>query len=305
MAKPERIGAEHFFSEGTFCGLCIGLMIVFTGLLIYANENPVSENKKALEFKKYLFYAAASKLNELNEKGDAININSAMYTANFLKNELEKGNTIENIIGEEMKARTILGGISNSDDRKKTASLLAVQGSRDIIAFAQSDEWKTFRNNPENIKIFKELVAGGGKIPEVVYPKKNITMIFWITIVIVQISIFIGYLVGMHDFYSVKWHHLQWGKIGTYIVIAMLSPGMWVIVTPWLLWKFVSFDFSGFIFIREQKKAKLIKKEEARKAIEKSFDPNFLREKFSKHRKESENLLEKLESKLQKERGTA
>ena len=249
-----------------------------------------------------------SRLNELDENSNVRNTNLAIFTANFLKNELKNGNTIEKVVGEEVKIRAFLDNISNSDERKKVASFLVAQGtSQNIILLVQNNEWKKFRDNPENIKILNELFLGNGKIPEIVYPKHNIMFIFWLAIFIIQISVFIGYLKQVNDGYHYpKFYQLQWGKVGTYIVILFLSPGMWVIVIPWALWKFVVLDISDIPkFLRERKEEKQVKKDLERKAMEKSFDPAVIREKFSSHRKQSETLLQKLELKLQKERGTA
>lgn len=304
MAKNERVGAEHFFGTETISGFLIGIFIVFIVLVFYALASQFSENKKALVFKKYLFYSAASKLNELNENGDIVSANFGIYAANFLKNELKKGNTIENIVNEELKIRVILETADSSEEREKIASNFMSQGtSQDIVSLAQHNGWKKFRENPENIKVFKELLAGNGKIPEIVYPNHPTPFLFWIAIFIIQLSTLSGYLIRIDDNYSIKFYQLQWGKIGTYLVIFLLSPGMWVVVVPWILWRFVSFDFSEFI--KKRWEAKLLKRNERRKEMEKILDGNVLRKKFSEHRKESENLLAKLESKLEKERGTA
>lgn len=306
MAKDERIGAEHFFGSETAKGFFIGILIALIVLFFYALASQFSENKKTLEFKKYLFYSAASKLNELNENKNvnAINANFGIFAANFLKNELKKGNTIENIVNEELKIRVILETADSSDERQKIASHFVSQGtSQDIVSLAQHNGWKKFRENPENIKVFKELLAGNGKIPEIIYPNHPTSFLFWIVIFIIQLSTFGGYLIRMEDYYDTKFYQLQWSKIGTYLVIFLLLPGMLVILIPWTLWRCVSFDFSEFI--KKRREAKLLKKNERRKEMEKILDSNVLRGKFSEHRKESEALLLKLESKLQKERGTA
>ena len=304
MAKSERIEARHFFGVETFSGFIVGVFVVIVGLSIYIIFSPVYPNQKSLEFKKYLFYTAASRLNELNEDSDPTNVNMAMFTANFLKKELKNGNTVEQIVSEEMKVRALLDNISDSSQREKTASFLTTQGtSQNILLLARNNEWKKFRENPENVKILNELFFGNGKIPEIIYPKHNTALIFLIAISIIQISTFIGYLerTGERRYHYVKFYELQWGNVGTYVVILLLSPGMWVIVIPWAFWNLLFLDIGKFIRVAKEKKQ--AKKDLERRTMEENFDPAVIRGKFSSHRKESEALLRKLESRIQKERG--
>src|SRR3989344_955352 len=193
MANRDRIGARHFFGGGTIWGFLIGLFITLILLFIYNETNPVSRNQRALEFKKYLFHAVVSKLGELNEEPDAENVNFVIATANFLKSEIEKGNTIESIVKEETKLSAIYN-ISHEDERERVATLFLPEVPTHIILLAQNREWKRFRDNPENIRVLKELLAGNGKIPEIVYPDDNNWLNFWIAIFIIQLSTFIGYI---------------------------------------------------------------------------------------------------------------
>ena len=303
MSRNDKIGAKHFFGQETFVGLLIGIIICAIFLAVYGLIVTDPAFKQA-EFKKYLFYSTAFRLSELSVDGGSINTSNAITTSLFLRNELNDGKTIENIITEENKIRPILEAVDVSDEQARLAAHFVAQGARrEIVALAQNKEWKAFRQSPNNIKVLKELLAGEQIIPEIFYPKNNTKLLFWISVFIIQISVFISYLVRISERFYLKWNELQWNKVGTYVVIVLLTPAMWVIVSPWLLWKLFSFDFSGFMSKRRE--AKSTEKEKRRKDIETGFNANVLRGKFSEHRKESEALLLSLESKLQKEKGKA
>ena len=303
MSRNDKIGAKHFFGQETFVGLLIGIIICAIFLAVYGLIVTDPAFKQA-EFKTYLFYSTAFRLSELSVDGDSINTSNAITTSLFLRNELNDGKTIENIITEENKIRPILEAVDVSDEQARLAAHFVAQGARrEIVALAQNKEWKAFRQSPNNIKVLKELLAGEQIIPEIFYPKNNTKLLFWISVFIIQISVFISYLVRISERFYLKWNELQWNKVGTYVVIVLLTPAMWVIVSPWLLWKLFSFDFSGFVSKRRE--AKSTEKEKRRKDIETGFNANVLRGKFSEHRKESEALLLSLESKLQKEKGKA
>ena len=90
------------------------------------------------------------------------------------------------------------------------------------------------------------------------------------------------------------WYNANWKNPGTYIVILLMSPGIWILVVPWMAWK-----TPGAVWVVAKKFVE--KRKERRETKILVLEPGKIFSDFAGSRKESEAFLKKLESKFQKE----
>ncbi len=308
MADRDKVGIRDFFSLPTILGFCIGFM---GSLLVFVIIFAAFDNTDEVNMRKALYGEISGDTKLESTVDDQKILNASRYFANYLKSETKKGRSVKEVISKSESYNKLF---SRTSDVEAMQGILVSGFPEDTteIVMGRNSAWHEIAKDPKSPGALTALLNGDTKNKEFINIEIDFVTNFlnkrgfFLLVIFSQMGAVWGFMWHMAYAYDnryreERWFHLQWSKLGTHIFIMLLLPGALLPVFFAVLKILFEADLSG-VYGK-------IKEKRQNRALEREKETALKFERFAggpvDSRQSSQALLERLESRLKKEKAGA